>query len=89
MQLPEDVSDDIVKRLRRASGQVQAVERMVLEGRDCKDIVTQLSAATKALENAGIKLLATGLQQCMKDPAGAAKTGLTVEEVERMLLKFR
>ena len=44
MQLPEDVIDDVRKRLRRAAGQVQGVERMLDEGRECRDVVTQLQA---------------------------------------------
>ena len=53
MELPEDVVADLRKRLRRAAGQVQGVERMLEEGRECRDVVTQLSAATKALEQPG------------------------------------
>ena len=50
MQLPDEVVDDLRLRLKRAGGQVQAVEAMLAGGRECRDIVTQLSAATKALE---------------------------------------
>ena len=49
MELPQDVVDDVRNRLRRVAGQVQGVERMLDEGRECRDIVAQLSAATKAL----------------------------------------
>ena len=48
MQLPDEVVDDVRKRLRRVAGQVQGVERMLEEGRECRDVVTQLSAASKA-----------------------------------------
>ena len=71
MQLPDEVVDDVRKRLRRAAGQVQAVERMLAEGRECRDVVTQLSAATKALEQAGFKLIAAGLTYCLENPDGA------------------
>ena len=60
MQIPDDVIDDVRKRLRRAAGQVQAVERMLSEGRECREVVMQISAATKALEQAGFKLVAAG-----------------------------
>ena len=52
MQLPDEVVDNVRKRLRRIAGQVQGVERMLDEGRECRDVVTQISAATKALEQA-------------------------------------
>jgi len=60
MELPQEVVDDVRKRLRRIAGQVQGVERMLAEGRECRDVVAQLSAATKALEQAGFKLVASG-----------------------------
>jgi len=88
MQLPEDVVDDVRKRLRRAAGQVQAVERMLAEGRECRDVVTQLSAATKALEQAGFKLIAAGLTYCLENPEDAESVGYPLEAVERMFLKF-
>jgi len=88
MQLPEEVVDDVRKRLRRAAGQVQAVERMLGEGAECRDIVTQLSAATRALEQAGFKLIASGLTYCLENPDAAEADGYPLEVVERMFMKF-
>ena len=88
MQIPENVVDDVRKRLRRAAGQVNAVERMLSEGRECRDVVTQLSAATKALEQAGFKLVAAGLTYCVEQPEAAEADGYALEEVERMFMKL-
>jgi DNA-binding FrmR family transcriptional regulator len=88
MQLPEQVVDDVRKRLRRAAGQVQAVERMLAEGKECRDVVTQLSAATKALEQAGFKLIAAGLTYCLENPDDATADGYPLEAVERMFMKL-
>ena len=88
MQLPDDVVDDVRKRLRRAAGQVQAVERMLGEGQECRDVVTQLSAATHALEQAGFKLIAAGLTYCVEHPDQAAADGYPLEAVERMFMKL-
>lgn len=69
-----DMSADELKsalnRLRRAQGQLAGVIKMIEEGRDCEDVVTQLSAVSKALDRAGFSIIATGLQQCMtsEDP---------------------
>lgn len=87
MELPEDVVDDVRKRLRRAAGQVAAVERMLDDGRDCKEIVTQLSAATRAMEQAGFKLVSAGLVYCLTDPERAEAEGYPLSEVERMFMK--
>ena len=88
MELPADVIDDVRKRLRRAAGQVQAVERMLAEGRECRDVVTQLSAATRALEQAGFRIVASGLAYCVEHPEEAEASGYPLEMVERMFMKF-
>ncbi len=40
---------------------------MIEEGRDCKDIVTQLAAVSKALDRAGFAVIAAGLEQCITE----------------------
>ncbi|MEU1176985.1 metal-sensitive transcriptional regulator [Streptomyces sp. NPDC005820] len=59
-----------LNRLRRAQGQLAGVIRMIEEGRDCEDVVTQLAAVSRALDRAGFAIIATGLEQCMtsEDP---------------------
>ena len=88
MELPDEVVDDLRKRLRRADGQVQAVERMLAEGRECKDIVTQLSAAISALEQTGFRLIASGLTYCIQHPEEAEASGYPLDEVQRMFTKL-
>ena len=88
MELPDEVVSDVRKRLRRAAGQVAAVERMLDEGRDCKEIVTQLSAATRALEQAGCRGGSAGLGYCLSDPGRAAAEGSPLAEVEKMFMKL-
>ena len=88
MQIPDDVIDDVRKRVRRAAGQVQAIERMLVEGRECREVVTQISAATKALEQAGFKLVAAGLTYCVENPEEAEADGYARDDVERMFMKL-
>lgn len=64
--------DDLLKRLRRAEGQVRGVQRMVEEDTYCIDILTQVSAATKALERVALSLLEDHLKHCV---AAAAEEG--------------
>jgi len=54
----------VIRRLKRAQGQLGGVIKMIEEGRDCADVVTQLAAASRALDRAGFQIIATGLQQC-------------------------
>ena len=88
MQLPDEVVRDLRKRLKRAGGQVQAVETMLAEGRECRDIVMQLSAATKALEQVGFRLIASGLTYCLEYPEEAAESGYPLDEVQRLFTKL-
>jgi DNA-binding FrmR family transcriptional regulator len=88
MELPDEVIDDIRKRLHRVRGQLAGIERMLDEGRECKDVVTQISAATKALEQAGFKLVSAGLTYCLTHPDEAAASGYPLEAVEKMFMKL-
>jgi DNA-binding FrmR family transcriptional regulator len=67
VQLPADEMDPILKRLRRAQGQIGGVIRLIEEGRDCEDVVTQVAAVSKALDRAGFAIIATGLKQCLSE----------------------
>lgn len=88
MDLPEDVVTDVRVRLRRVAGQVQGVERMLADGRECRDVVNQLTAASKALEQAGFKLVAAGLTYCIENPERAEQDGYALADVERMFMKL-
>lgn len=68
--LPTQDMDQITKRLRRAQGQIGGILKMIDEGRDCEDIVTQLAAASRALDRAGVAIISTGLKQCLLESGG-------------------
>jgi DNA-binding FrmR family transcriptional regulator len=61
--------DDLVKRLRRAEGQVRGIQRMVENDTYCIDILTQVSAATKALETVALALIEDHLAHCVAEAA--------------------
>lgn len=61
---PEDLTK-VVARLKRAQGQIGGILAMIEDGRDCRDIVTQVAAVSKALDRAGFAIIATGLRQCL------------------------
>jgi DNA-binding FrmR family transcriptional regulator len=88
MEMPEEVIEDVRRRLHRVAGQVKAVERMLDERRECRDVVTQISAATKALEQAGFRMVAAGLTYCIENPEEAAADGYPLDEVQRMFMKL-
>ncbi len=69
--------DDYIKRLSRVEGQVRGLSRMVEEDKYCIDILTQVSAATKALQSVAIKLLEQHMAHCVAD--AVAQGGDTAE----------
>ena len=73
-----DNKEDLVKRLRRAEGQVRGIQRMVEEDAYCIDVLTQVSAATKALETVALSLLEDHLSHCVAQ--AAAEGGAVAEE---------
>jgi DNA-binding FrmR family transcriptional regulator len=68
--------DDYLKRLRRIEGQIRGLQRMVENDEYCIDVLTQVSAATKALQSVAVGLLDEHLRHCV---AGAAAAGDTAE----------
>ena len=88
MELPEPTIDDLVQRLRRIEGQIRGIQQMLTEGRECRDVVTQISAARKALDQAGFKLVASGLTYCLSHPEAAARAGYNIDDVQKMFMKL-
>jgi DNA-binding FrmR family transcriptional regulator len=86
MEVDGQTMADVLKRLRRAQGQIGGVIKMIEEGRDCADVITQLAAASRALDRAGFKIIATGLQQCADrtDETSAADRS----QLERLFLSL-
>ena len=88
MQIPAETTDDLQKRLRRIEGQVRGIQQMLSEERDCRDVVTQISAANKALEQVGFNLVAAGRTWCISNPEQSKKEGYSNEDVQKMFVKW-
>jgi DNA-binding FrmR family transcriptional regulator len=61
----------VQQRLRRIEGQVRGLQRMVAEDAYCIDVLTQISAATKALESVALQLLEEHLSHCVREAVAA------------------
>ena len=88
MQLETEPTEDVIKRLRRVQGQVGGIVAMLEQGRDCADIVTQLAAASRALDRAGFRLLSAGMRQCLTATENGESQPLSVPELERLFLSL-
>jgi DNA-binding FrmR family transcriptional regulator len=88
IEVPEqaaDVDRKIVNRLRRAHGQLAAVIAAVESGGECRDVVLQLAAVSKALDRAGFAIVSSALRNCLTQPTDG-ENALTVEELEKLFL---
>ena len=81
MQLDSDEMASVIKRLRRAEGQIGGIIRMIEDGRECEDIVTQIAAVAKAVDRAGFATIAIGLRQCMADPESSEMDTAKMEKL--------
>lgn len=87
MEMDSAQLGDVIKRLNRVQGQIGGIVRMIEEGRDCADVVAQLAAASKALDRAGFKIIATGMRHCLaQDDQGNRR--LDEAALERMFLSL-
>jgi len=82
---PEEMGA-VINRIKRAQGQLGGVLRMLEEGRECEDVVTQLAAVSRALDRAGFAIVATGLQQCLTH--GETLDSLDVKKMEKLFLSL-
>jgi DNA-binding FrmR family transcriptional regulator len=87
-----DQKDDYLKRLRRIEGQIRGLQRMVDNDEYCIDVLTQVSAATRALQSVAIGLLDEHLRHCVAGAAmasGAPEAGRLIDEatsaIERLV----
>ena len=76
----------VLNRLRRAHGQLAGVISMIEQGRDCKDVVTQLAAVSSALDRAGFKIVATGLRECITGEQSKDSEPMTIDQMEKLFL---
>ncbi|MDH3756096.1 MAG: metal-sensitive transcriptional regulator [Acidimicrobiia bacterium] len=86
LKFPDDVQDDVQKRLRRLEGQIRGLQAMLEDGKDCRDVITQLSAAKSALDRIGYRLVGAGMRYCVTNADEA--DGITSDELEKLFLKI-
>ena len=86
VELNPDEMVGVINRLRRAQGQIGGILRMIEEGRDCQDIVTQLAAVNHALDRAGFAIIATGLKQCLTESNG--QESVDIKTLEKLFLSL-
>jgi DNA-binding FrmR family transcriptional regulator len=78
--------DAISKRVKRAQGQLGAVARMLEEGRNCDEIVIQMSAVSKAINTAAFMLISASLKECIVE--GKTNSEAVTEKLQKLFLSL-
>ena len=86
MELDPTEMTSVINRIKRARGQLDGVLRMLEEGRDCEDVVTQLAAVSRALDRAGFAIVASGLLRCLT--YGVGIDSVDVKKMEKLFLSL-
>ena len=86
MELNPVAMAPVVNRLERAQGRLAGVLRLLEEGRDSENVVTQLAAVSQALDSAGFVIVASGLQHCLT--ADDTVDSADVKKLEKLFLSL-
>ena len=78
-------TEALARRLHRIEGQIRGIERMVDEERYCVDILTQIAAATTALETVAFKILDEHVSHCVADALSAGDPAIAAEKSRELL----
>jgi DNA-binding FrmR family transcriptional regulator len=81
---------NVINRLKRIEGQIKGVLGMIEQGKDCRDVVTQLSAARTAIDRTMGVIVSTNLEQCVRESVEKGEdTKNLVKEAVELLTKSR
>jgi DNA-binding FrmR family transcriptional regulator len=85
-----EYTDQMKNRVKRIEGQVKAIVRMMEEGKDCRDLVIQMSAARNALDRTIGVVVSTNLEQCVREQIEKGEdTDTLIQEAVNLLVKSR
>ncbi|SDX47417.1 metal-sensitive transcriptional regulator [Salimicrobium album] len=85
-----EYNQDVKNRLKRVEGQIRGILKMMDEGKECKDVVTQLSAARSAMDRSLAYIVAKNLETCIRDAENEGESAdEVIGEAIQMLVKSR
>ncbi len=89
MNFPEEISKQTQNRISRVKGQLAAVEVMLQDQKDCKEILIQLAAANKAIQSATVNLFTSALKYCASNDEFLKKEDeYGFEDIEKLFTKI-
>ncbi len=89
MNFPNEISKQTQNRISRIKGQLTAIENMLADNKDCKEIIIQLAASNKALQSATVNLFTSALKYCVQNEnAHSSQDDYGFEELEKLFTKI-
>ncbi|MHB8927603.1 MAG: metal-sensitive transcriptional regulator [Bacillota bacterium] len=84
-----EVVNGLVKRLRRVEGQARGLQKMLIEGRECEDLIIQLAAMREAISKVGMVVIGKYMEKCLREDIAQGKSGKEgLERALNILMKF-
>ncbi|ALX49113.1 metal-sensitive transcriptional regulator [Lentibacillus amyloliquefaciens] len=81
---------DVKNRVKRIEGQVRGLAKMMEEEKDCRDVVTQMTAVRNALDRAVAVIVSQNLEQCIREEEeNGEKSEELIKEAVNLLVKSR
>ena len=84
--LPAEAREDLIRRLRKIEGQTQGIQRMLADGRDCREVLNQLASVRAATHRVSLELMKYYVRSCLQDP-DCVDSEQSVNDLIDMLLR--
>lgn len=81
----EDLLQDLIARMRRIEGQARGVQKMIEDGRNCEEIIMQLSAMRAAISKVALSVMAGNLERCIRPNPEDQEA---IERAKKIFMKF-
>ncbi len=86
--LPPEVHRELIGRLRKIEGQVQGIQRMFAEERDCREILDQLASVRAATRQVSVELMKHYAMECLREGEAKNRPDQTIHDVVRLLARM-
>ena len=84
----EETKKDVLPRLKKIEGQIKGIQKMIEKERYCIDIINQITAAQRALDQVSLKVMQRHIESCVTNAVKADGGGPVIEELMETIYKF-
>ena len=84
----EDAKKDVLPRLKKIEGQIRGIQKMIEKERYCIDIINQVTAAQRALDQVGLRVMKRHIESCVTDAIKSDGGGPIIGELMEAIYKF-